>query len=111
MFAAFILLSAIPDVLRAKDAVDFIVHLGYPVYLLPFLGLAKILGSLTVVLPRFPRLKEWAYAGIVFDLIGALYSHLSVGDPASFWIFPVVGLTLAAGSYTFWRRSSAVQSS
>ena len=57
-------------------------HLGYPTYLLPFVGTAKILGVAAVLFPGFGRVKEWAYAGLVFDLTGALHSHLSVGDPA-----------------------------
>jgi hypothetical protein len=57
-----------------------------------------------VLAPGFRRLKEWAYAGLVFDLIGAVYSHLSVGDPPSAWSFPIVGLILVVGSYLLYRR-------
>jgi hypothetical protein len=87
--------------------VAFFMHLGYPTYLLPFLGVAKTLGVLAIVVPGFPRLREWAYAGLTFDLSGALYSHLSVGDPASTWIFPVIGLLLVAASYLLHRQVSA----
>src|SRR5262245_25054144 len=104
LLAAFMLLASIPDVLRVPEAVAIFTHLGYPIYLLPFLGIAKTLGIVAVLVPGFPRLKEWAYAGLVFDLLGALYSHLSVGDGASAWLFPAVGLLLAAGSYLFYRR-------
>ena len=107
LFAAFMLLSAMPDVFRVPDAVAIFDHLGYPEYLLPFLGIAKILGSVAVLLPGLVRLKEWAYAGLVFDLSGALYSHLSVGDGAGAWIFPILGLTLAIGSYLMWRARAA----
>ena len=108
LFAAFMVLSAIPDILLVPDAVAIIKHLGYPTYLLPFLGVAKVLGSAAVLFPRFPRLKEWAYAGLVFDMAGAVYSHLNVGDGPSVWIFPVIGLTLAAASYILWQsRTSA----
>ena len=75
------LLASIPDVLRLPQAVSIFGHLGYPVYLLPFLGTAKTLGIIAVLVPAFQRLKEWAYAGLVFDVIGALYSHVSVCDP------------------------------
>jgi hypothetical protein len=87
--------------------VAFFMHLGYPAYLLPFLGVAKTLGVLAVVVPGFPRLREWAYAGLTFDLSGALYSHLSVGDPASTWMFPVIGLLLVTASYSLYRQVSA----
>jgi hypothetical protein len=97
--AAFMLMASIPDVTQSEMAAEVFTDLGYPVYLLPFLGVAKIAGVVTILLPSFRRLKEWAYAGLVFDLTGALYSHLSVGDPASIWIFAVIGLLLVTGSY------------
>ena len=84
--AAFMLLASIPDVLRLPQAVSIFGHLGYPVHLLPFLGIAKTLGIVAILVPGFQRLKEWAYAGLVFDVIGALYSHLSVGDSPSGWM-------------------------
>ncbi len=108
--AAFMILSAVPDVLRIPEAVEIFKHLGYPVYLLPFIGIAKILGAVAVLVPGFPRLKEWAYAGLTFDLIGAFYSHLSVGDPASSWVFPVIALALVLGSYFLYHKVLAEQS-
>src|SRR4026209_469251 len=86
LMAALMLLSAVPDVLRIPDALAVFRHLGYPPYLLLFLGTGKILGVAAVLIPGVPRLKEWAFAGLTFDLTGALYSHLSVGDPASVWM-------------------------
>ena len=102
--AAFMLLASIPDVLRLPQAVSIFGHLGYPVYLLPFLGTAKTLGIIAVLVPAFQRLKEWAYAGLVFDVIGALYSHLSVGDPPSGWMPALIALVLVGGSYLSYRR-------
>jgi hypothetical protein len=104
LMAVFMLMASVPDVLRLPEAASIFTHLGYPTYLLPFLGTAKILGVVTVLVPGFRRLKEWAYAGLVFDLIGALYSHVSVGDPPNVWAFPVVGLLLVGGSYLFRRQ-------
>jgi hypothetical protein len=92
-------MSSVPDVLIVPQAVAVFKHLGYPTFLLPFLGAAKMLGVAAILLPGPRALKEWAYAGLVFDLSGALYSHLSVGDPASVWAFPVIGLLLAGASY------------
>jgi hypothetical protein len=97
--AALMLLSAAPDVLRIPGAVAVFRHLGYPPYLLLFLGTAKILGVAAVLSPGPARLKEWAFAGLTYDLTGALYSHLSVGDPASVWMPAAVGLALMTGSY------------
>jgi hypothetical protein len=104
LMAAFMLLASIPDILQIPQAVSVFTHLGYPTYLLPFLGTAKTLGVVAILIPGVWRLKEWAYAGLVFDLIGALYSHISVGDGPSAWVFPVVGLLLVVGSYGLYRR-------
>ena len=58
-----------------------ITHLGYPVYLLTILGIWKLLGVVAVLVPKFPRLKEWAYAGFFFLMTGAVFSHLALHDP------------------------------
>ena len=102
--AAFMLMSSIPDVLQLRGAVDIFIHLGFPPYLLPFIGVAKIAGVVVMLLPMFQKLKEWAYAGLVFDLIGAVYSHISVGDGPAEWIFAIVGLLLVLFSYALYRQ-------
>lgn len=101
--AAFMLFASIPDILQIPQALSIFAHLGYPSYLLPFLGTAKTLGVIVVLLPGVPRLKEWAFAGLVFDLVGALYSHLSTGDGPGVWIMAVIGLVLVSGSYVMFR--------
>ena len=62
--------------------VDSVSHLGYPVYFLTLLGIWKILGVIAVLVPRFPLLKEWAYAGFFFAMTGAIFSHIASGSPA-----------------------------
>lgn len=104
LMSALMLMASVPDVLRVRQAIEMFAHLGYPAYLLPFIGVAKILGVAIVLVPGFPRLKEWAYAGLVFDLIGAFYSHVSVGDSANVWVFPIIALALVLGSYFFYRK-------
>jgi len=59
-----------------------ITHLGYPVYFLTLLGVLKLLGVIALLVPKFPMLKEWAYAGFFFIMVGAIYSHFAVSDPA-----------------------------
>ena len=81
------------------ETVRGMLSLGYPVYFVTILGTWKILGSLAILVPRFPRLKEWAYAGIAFDLIGAALSHLAVGHPAIKAIVPMVLLGIAMTSW------------
>jgi uncharacterized membrane protein YphA (DoxX/SURF4 family) len=81
---AFIFLSGgAVDVARPPFALEGMTHLGYPAYFMVILGVWKLLGGLAVLAPRFPRLKEWAYAGMLFDLTGAAASHAAVGDPVS----------------------------
>src|SRR5262245_34326305 len=111
LMAAFMLMASIPDIVRIQPAVDLFKHLGYPIYLLPFLGVAKTLGVIAILTPGVGRLKEWAYAGLVFDLIGALYSHLSVGDGPSVWMPAVIGLLLVSGSYLLFRMRQGTQAS
>jgi uncharacterized membrane protein YphA (DoxX/SURF4 family) len=96
--------GAIPDVISNPDAVALFAHLGYPAYLLPFLGVAKLLGVVAILIPGFPRIKEWAYAGFVFDLTGAMYSSISVGDPASGLVFFFIGYIVIAGSYVLYHK-------
>jgi hypothetical protein len=66
---------------------DMITHLGYPVYFLTIIGVWKILGVVAVLTPKFPLLKEWAYAGFFFVMSGAAFSHIASGDSVS-TIFP-----------------------
>lgn len=110
LLAALLILSAVPDVLLVPGAVQIFEHLGYPRYLLPFVGIAKLLGAAAILQPWSRRIKEWAYAGITFDLIGALYSHLAVGDGIQFLIPPVLGLALTGGSYSILRILESRQS-
>lgn len=77
LFAAFMLSSAIPDIFMLPEAVTFMNHLGYPNYFIPFIGVAKVLGIIAILIPGFPRIKEWAYAGLFFDLAGASYSAIA----------------------------------
>ncbi|HZY36050.1 MAG TPA: DoxX family protein [Mucilaginibacter sp.] len=65
-------------------------HLGYPVYLLTILGVLRVLALVALLAPRFPRLKEWAYAGLFFEYTLALVSHVTVGDGANAWISPLL---------------------
>lgn len=83
IFVALMLTSAIPNLLSSEEWIALITQLGYPTYILPLLGVAKLLGIVALLAPGFPRIKEWAYAGFTFDLIGAVYSGLALNgfDP------------------------------
>lgn len=109
LFAFLMFGSALPDAFSAKDAVEGFGKIGMPAYLLPFLGVAKILGVIAILVPGFPRLKEWAYAGLVFDLIGATYSLSASGQVGGFPIFMALPLLLAAASYTWYHKKRKAQ--
>lgn len=73
--------SAIVQLMRIPEGVEGVTHLGYPAYLLTILGIWKILGVVTILVPGFRLVKEWAYAGFFFVASGALFSHITMGDP------------------------------
>jgi hypothetical protein len=87
------------DLARGPEMLAGMTHLGYPAYFLLILGAWKVLAVPALLAPGLPRLKEWAYAGIAFDLSGAAFSHAAVGDPAGKIITPLVLLAVAAASW------------
>ena len=80
-----------------QPVVEVVTHLGYPVYVLTILGVWKLLGGIVLLIPRFPRLKEWAYAGIFFELTGAAASFALHGE--SFFSSPLILAMLALASW------------
>jgi uncharacterized membrane protein YphA (DoxX/SURF4 family) len=96
--------SAFGSFTNNPDGAKMMASLGYPHYLNNFLATAKVLGIIAILVPGFPRLKEWAYAGFAFDLIGATYSTYAVGEPASHWGFMFIFIALLAGSYYFYHQ-------
>ena len=84
---------------EGQGGADMITHLGYPVYFLTILGFAKISGALVVLIPKFPLLKEWAYAGFCFIMCGAIVSHVAIGDPVTELLPSLLLLVLALISW------------
>lgn len=87
------------DLQRIEYVRAVFAHLGYPTYLLTILGIWKIPGGLVLLVPRFPRLKEWAYAGAFFNFSGAFASHLATGDGAAICLPPLVFAVLTLASW------------
>lgn len=104
LLIALMLFSAIGSLMNNPGGAEFAKHLGYPVSIFKFLAVAKILGVIALLVPGNPRLKEWAYAGFSFDLIGAVFSGLAVGDPLVGWIPVFVGLVFVFGSYITYHK-------
>ena len=71
----------------SPGSLDSMTHLGYPVYFVTILGVSKILGVVALLIPKFPLLKEWAYAGFFFMMSGAIFTHIAAGNSMS-EIFP-----------------------
>ncbi len=87
------------DLMGAAPVAEGIAALGYPAYLLKILGPAKLAGALVLLVPRMPRLEEWAYAGFVIDFGGALSSHYFHGDGADLLMPPLGAMAILLGSY------------
>lgn len=91
--------GGIADLTHAPNIVEEMTALGFPSYVMTILGVWKVLAAIALVVPGFPQLKEWAYAGIAFDLIGATTSHLMAGSPIDKAIIPLVFLAIAFVSW------------
>ena len=97
--------SAIVQLMRIPEGVEGVTHLGYPAYLLTILGIWKIFGVVTVLVPKFPLVKEWAYAGFFFVTTGAFVSHITMGDRFG-EIFPSVLLMILTVVSWYFRPES-----
>lgn len=104
LFAAFMIFSAVPNIMVDQQSIDLFTSLGYPKYLISFMGWLKLLGAIVILVPGFPRIKEWAYAGLFFDLFGATYSALTVSGFMPPMLFMIVPFTLEALSYIYYHK-------
>ena len=106
LFAALMIFSSYGSILITEDAKGLIHdQLGYPVYFIPFTGYAKLIGSVVILIPGLKTIKEWAYAGLFFDLVGAVYSGIAVAKAVD----PMMGFMLVwfipgILSYIFWKK-------
>ena len=93
--------TAVVQLLKTKEEVDMMTRLGYPAYLLTIIGVWKILGVTAVLIPKFPLVKEWAYAGFFIAMSGAVMSHLIIGDELKEIFGPGLLLILTVISWYF----------
>ena len=93
--------TGIVQVIHLKEEVEMMTRLGYPLYFLTIIGVWKILGVIAILIPKFPLLKEWTYAGFFFAMTGAVFSHLAIGDGAIEFFGPVLLLVLTIVSWYF----------
>lgn len=93
--------TAVVQLMKRKDEVDSITHLGYPIYFLTIIGVWKMLGVVVVLMPKYPLLKEWAYAGFFFVMSGATFSHIALGDPITEIVPSLLLIVLTVVSWYF----------
>ncbi|WP_400193295.1 DoxX family protein [Hymenobacter sp. B81] len=104
LFAAVMLLSGLSNLLQTPESEELMRQLGYPVHVLRVIGLGKTLGALALLQHRFRTLKEWAYAGFTFDLLGASAAWAATtADPLA-TLAPLLFLVPMFGSYALWKR-------
>jgi len=117
LFAVIFFISGVAELASARPAAAATLALGYPAYLLTILGVWKVLSVPALMAPGLPRLKEWAYAGIFFDLTGAAASHAFSGDPPGKIATPLVLLVVATASWALrpptrtWKSDSTLPTS
>jgi hypothetical protein len=92
-------IGSVKELMGQPGSEEVITGLEYPAYLSPFLAVARILALAVILMPNFVRLKEWAYAGLVFHVVGAIYSQLAVGNPIMFAVILTITLGIIFGSY------------
>jgi DoxX-like family len=108
LFSAAMIFSSYAGIRPEPQAVQMLHDLmGYPIYFIQFISVAKIIGSIAILIPGLKTIKEWAYAGLFFDLIGATYSIYSISekfDPGSLGM--LMFIALGALSYYFWKKTT-----
>lgn len=103
IFAVVVAGTAIPT----EAGKEVMATLGYPAYLLDILLVAKILGAIAVIQPKFQIIKEWAYAGFTIDFIGAAVSGIIATGNSEFIIMPLIFLVVMFASYYLWKKKSS----
>ena len=111
LFVCLMAFTAVPNLLNTPDSVKLIHdQLGYPTYFVPYIGFVKLLGCIALLIPGLDKIKEWAYAGLFFDLASSIYSGIAVSgtfDPMMLgmlgWIVP--GIL----SYYYWNKKKKLQ--
>ena len=102
--------TGVVQLIKLKEEADMMTHLGYPLYFLTIIGAWKILGVIAVLIPKFPLVKEWAYAGFFFVMSGAVFSHMAAGDGAKEFLGPILLIVLTVVSWYFRPESRRLRS-
>jgi hypothetical protein len=106
LILGLMLFSAVSTFMMSAAGEKMAADMHYPFYIFKFLAVAKILGIVAILVPGNPRLKEWAYAGFFFDLLGATYSFIAMGSPVAEWLPMLVFFVFLFGSYICYHKIS-----
>lgn len=105
LLLALMLMSGIQNLLSTEASVKLVSgQLKYPEYFIPFIGLAKTLGAVAMLIPGYPRIKEWIYSGFTFDFTAALYSTIATGESVMMWWPMLLFFVILAGSYIYYHK-------
>jgi len=108
LIVGLMVFSAVSSFLPNPQGDAIAKSLGLPMYIFKFLAVAKILGAIAILVPGYPRLKEWAYAGYFFDIAGATYCFIASGFPVSAWAPNLIFIAILFGSYfTYHKKTGA----
>src|SRR5262249_5282711 len=104
-----VLSGGVAELVRRPEVVEGMVRLGYPLYFISILGFWKVAASIALLAPGFPRLKEWAYAGIFFNMTGAVVSHAVCGDSLGHLMAPGFFAVLVVASWALRPQSRTME--
>lgn len=106
LFCVLMIFSSWSSILVQEDSVKLIHDmLGYPTYFIPFTGWAKLMGCIALLIPGYGRIKEWAYAGLFFDLVAAVYSGIAVSQTFNpMMLLMVIWFAPGVLSYIYWHK-------
>jgi hypothetical protein len=106
LFAVLMGFTAVQNLLSTPDSIQLIHdQLGYPVYFIPYIGLAKLLGVIGILIPGLNKIKEWAYAGLFFDLISSIYSGIAAfGKFDPMMLLMLIWIVPGIISYVLWSK-------
>jgi uncharacterized membrane protein YphA (DoxX/SURF4 family) len=104
IFALMMIMDGFGGVTQQEAGKEVFKHLGYPMYMLIIVGIAKLLGAVSILQNKYVAIKEWAYAGFAINFIGAFASRALVGDGISLLIPPIIGLIIMFIPYILWKK-------
>jgi hypothetical protein len=110
LFFIAMAMDAFGGITRQEAGQEVMRHLGYPMYVLTIFGIAKLLGAIAILQNRVKVIKEWAYAGFIFNFIGAILSRAFVGDSVVLLIPPMIMIVYTLTTRYFWIRFDHVRS-